>query len=206
MKAKLFVAVSGIVSIFVASAPLRADRLEMQNGDRYHGKVLSVSADTVVLESDVLGKVSVPRKHVARLVVGAEVQAPKAVTNLARTSTSTNEPAATPAVASASTNVDMSAALRNLGANTNVIRQIREQMLAGMPAEAAKYDEMVSGLMSGRLSLEDIRREAKSAADQLREVKRELGPEVGDSLDAYLHVLDGFLGESSASSPQAATK
>ena len=71
-------------------------------------------------------------------------------------------------------------------------------MLAGSPEAAGKYDEMVNGLMSGELNLNDLRREAKSSADQLRELKRDLGPEAGDSIDAYLVVLDNFLKETAA--------
>jgi hypothetical protein len=95
----------------------------------------------------------------------------------------------------ANTNLDLSAAFRNLGANTNFIGQIRQQVLAGNPAAASNYDELVSGLMSGKLSVDDLRREAKSSADQLRQLKRDLGPDAGDSVDAYLSVLDNFLKE-----------
>lgn len=69
-------------------------------------------------------------------------------------------------------------------------------MLSDSPEAANKYTEMVNGLMSGKLNLNDLRRDAKSSADQLRALKRDLGPEVGDSLDMYLQVLDGFLKES----------
>ena len=171
----------------VLAAPrLRADLVEMQNGDRYSGKVLSVSADTVVLDSEVLGKINVPRKKVASLMFGTNAAAPKAAANIARVSVSTNLPTTASSAALANTNLDLSAAFRNLGANTNFVGQIRQQMLAGSPEAAGKYDEMVNGLMSGELNLNDLRREAKSSADQLRELKRDLGPEAGDSIDAYL--------------------
>ena len=81
---------------------------------------------------------------------------------------------------------------------------MREQILAGSPEAGGKYDEMVNGLLSGTLNLNDLRREAILSADQLRELKRGLGPEAGDSLDAYLQVLDGFLKEMAAE-PTGAT-
>jgi hypothetical protein len=193
-----------MILLFVAAPRLRADLVEMQNGDRYSGKVLSVSADTVVLESEVLGKINVPRKKVASLAFGTNAAAPTAAANIARVSAPTNLPAAAPAAALANTNVDLSAALRRLGANTNFVAQIRQQMLTGSPEAAGKYDEMVNGLMSGELNLNDLRREAKSNADQLRELKRDLGPEAGDSIDAYLGVLDNFLKETAAE-PASAT-
>ena len=198
MRFKLLFVLSGMIFMFVAAPRLRADLVEMQNGDRYSGKVLSVSADTVVLESEVLGKINLPRKKVAPLMIGANAATPNTATNIARVSVSTNLPAAVPAAALANTNVDLSAAFRNLGANTNFIGQIRQQMLAGNSEAASNYDKLVSGLITGKLNLDDLRREAKSSADQLRELKRDLGPDAGDSIDAYLSVLDNFLKETAA--------
>ena len=62
---------------------------------------------------------------------------------------------------------------------------------------------MVGGLMSGSLSMGDLRREAKTAADQIRELKHELGPEAGDALDGYLAELNNFLNETAAESTNA---
>jgi len=182
----------------VAAPLLRADLVEMQNGDRYFGAVLSVSADTVVLQSEMLGKINVPRRKVASLEFGANATVRITSSNAAPVTVPKNTPTAASAAAVAGTNSDLSAALRNLGANTNFIRQIREQMLAGSPAAEGKYDELVNGLMSGKLNMNDLRREAKSSADQLRELKRDLGSDAGDSLDVYLAVLDEFLKQTAA--------
>ena len=198
MSAKLLLVSSGVFFIFVAAPSLRADQVEMQNGDRYFGKVLSMSADTVVLESDVLGRINVPRKKVASLALGTNATAPKVAPGATQISVSTDHPTTASSAALVGTNVDLSAAFRNAGANTNFVRQIREQMLAGSPEAAGKYDELVDGLMTGKLNLNDIRREAKSSADQLRALKHDLGPEAGDSLDVYLNVLDTFLKDTAA--------
>ena len=53
--------------------------------------------------------------------------------------------------------------------------------------------------MSGKLSVEDIRAEAKSAVDQLRALQREGGEESGFATDAYLAILDHFLKETAPS-------
>ena len=148
----------------------------MQNGDRYFGHVVSVSADTVVLNSEVLGKINVPRKNVASLAFGTNTVAPKAVANVAPVSVSTNLPAIAAPAGVANTNLDFSAALHNPGLGANSIRQIREQMLAGSPEAAGKFDTMVSGLLSGSISMNDLRREARSSADQLRQLKRRPRP------------------------------
>jgi hypothetical protein len=199
MRTKILFISSGILFLSVAVLRLSADEVDMQNGDRYFGKVLSVSADVVVLQSEVLGKINVPRKNVASLAFGTN-----AVTAI---SVATNPPAALSAPAMTDTNSDFSTALRVSGADTNAIQSIREQMLAASPEAAGKYDEMVNGLLSGQLNVDDLRREAQSDADQLRALKRELGPDAGESLDGYLDVLDDFLKESNsaAGSTNAAT-
>jgi len=195
MKSRLLYVLFGTVFMFLAAPRVRADVLEMQNGDRYSGKVLSVSADTVVLESEVLGKVVVPRKKVASVTLGTAAAALKAATNVAPIAISTNLPVAMPVAVLANTNLDLSAAFRNLGTNKNFIGQIRQQLLGDNPAASSNYDELVSGLMSGKLNMDDLRRQAKSSADQLRQLKQELGPDAGDAIDAYLSVLDNFLKE-----------
>jgi len=196
MRTKLLSVSSGIIFLSVAAFWLRADEVEMQNGDRYFGKVLSVSADTVMLDSEMLGKIKVPRKNVASLSFGTNAPAPKMKSNVAHVSAPTNLPIAVPPSAATGTNADLSAAIRSLVADTNLTGNIRDQMLAGSPEATAKYDAMVSGLLSGSMSMDDLRREVQSDADQLRALKRDLGPDAGDSLDGYLDVLDDFLNES----------
>lgn len=201
MSTKLLSVSSGMVLLFTAAFWLRADEVNMQNGDRYFGHVVSVSADTVVLNSEVLGKINVPRKNVASLAFGTNTVAAKLATNVAPVSVPTNLPVVAAPAGAANTNLDFSAALQNPGLGVNSIRQIREQMLAGSPEAAGKFDTMVNGLLTGSMSMDDLRREAKSSADQLRELKRDLGPEAAESLDGYLEVLDDFLKESETTAP-----
>jgi hypothetical protein len=203
MSLKLLFTRSGMILGLIVALGLRADVLEMQNGDRYSGKVISVSPDTVVLTNEVLGKITVPRSKVANLSFGTNTVVPKVAVALAPP-VSTNLPAIAAPSAGANTNMDLSAAFRQLGASTNFVGQVRQQMLAGSPEATRKYDEMVSGLLSGQLSVGDIRQQAQAAAAQLREMKRELGPEADESLDGYLQVLDSFIKET-ANEPAPAT-
>lgn len=184
----------GILLFALVVPNLHADLVEMQNGDRYFGKVLSVSADTVVFSSEMLGKINVPRHKVASLTFGNHVAAPPAMRQPAQ-NVPTNIPLATASSPLTNPNVDLSAALRGLGAGTNFMAQIRQQMLAGSPEAASKYDEMVSGLLSGKMNLNDLRREAQSSAAQIQELKQELGPDAAESLDGYLDVLNQFIQE-----------
>jgi hypothetical protein len=205
MRIKLWLTWSGMILMLIVAPGLRADVLEMQNGDRYSGKVMSVSPDTVVLNSEVLGKITVPRNQVVSLSFGTNAIVARATGNPAQP-IATNIPTATAPAAGVDTNVDLSAAFRQLGANTNFVGQIRQQMLAGNPEAARKYDELVSGLLSGQLNVSDVRQQAQTAAAQLRELKRQLGPEANESLDGYLQVLDSFIKETANEPKDAAPK
>ena len=193
MSAKLPAIVCGLVFLVGAARVLPADQLELQNGDRLSGHVVSVSADAVVLENEVLGKVTVPRKKVVSLAFGTNSVARVAAGELPRLTVPTNLPAAAALIDVAKTN----------GGTNDVMRQVREQLLAGSPAAASKFDAMAAGLMSGKLSLNDLRREAKSSVAQLQELKRELGADADDSLDGYLEVLNSFLQETPAAPTNA---
>jgi hypothetical protein len=175
--------------MFLAAAA-RADQLQMLNGDRYTGKILSMSSNSIVLESDVLGKLTLPRNRVSTVMFGATTATNAAPPVSAAATAAASSPN------SAATNNDLSAALRNLGANTNFIEQVRQQMLTGAdPAASQKYDELVGGLMSGKMNLNDLRNEAKASIDQINQLKRELGPQADSSLDSYLSILQNFVNE-----------
>lgn len=186
----IFAALKVGLVLLLSPVSLFADQLQMQNGDRYTGKVVSVTEDSLVLQSDVLGKVTLPRNKIASLTFGdakATNAAPSAPVVAATPTVSPN---------TATTGADLAAAFRNLGADTNFVQQIRQQMLAGSPQGGQKYDELVNGLMTGKLNLYDIRSQAKASIDQINELKRELGPEAGDALDSYLNILQNFVNES----------
>lgn len=184
----------------------------MQNGDRYFGKVLSMSADTVMLDSDMLGKIKVPRKMVSGLVFGASSAAPAVATRVPHAAGPTNlvidmsaahriDRTVTPA---ANTNASLASAFQQLGSNTNFVGQIRDQMLGSSPAATAKYDEMLTSMMNGSMSLDDLRQQAKTAADQLRALKQQEGADADSSLDGYLQQLDSFIKETdNAPNPSA---
>lgn len=186
MSSKSSFARAGMIFLFAVALGLRADLVEMRNGDRYVGRVLSVDTNTVAVQSAVLGKINLPRTNVASLTFGPDAAAPA-------------PPPAAPSLADfVKTNAELAAALRSPGTNAASLTQIREQMLGGNPEAIGKFNELLGGLMTGKLNVEDIRREAKSAADQLREYRRELGPEAGGTFDGYLKVLDRFLNEADA--------
>lgn len=182
--------------IFGGATLLRADQIQMQNGDRFSGNVVSITPNAVVLQSDVLGRVTLERGKVANISLGAG-----AIQSVAAPAASV--PAPTPAVpspqkaAGGQATIDIGAALRGLGANTNAIEQIHKQFLDGAGPEATqKFNDLLGGLTSGQIDINGLRQQAKDAADKLRKMKKDVGGEAGDMLDAYLNILDSFLAQS----------
>lgn len=175
-------------ALLIAKPFVRADQIEMQNGDHYQGKVLSLNADVLVLQNDILGTVKLPRGKVAQITMGT-----------AATVATTAQPPRTNALARAQLADGTNApalSLPQLNTNVSSIQQVREQVLNGASPEAmAKFNELAGGLLTGKLSVADIRAQAKSAADQLRALKSDLGEDSGFAVDSYLAILDRFLGD-----------
>lgn len=195
MKIKLLTVISGMCFLFASGS--KADELDMQNGDRYFGKVVSVSPDAVIMNSEILGKITVPRNKVSCLAFGTNTITLKSIinTNTTQAGNNTTTSITNTFLKIGDPHQDLAAAFHSLGAGTNFIRQIRDQLLAGSPEANSKYDQMINDLLSGRLDMNGLRRQAQASADQIHELKRELGSDAGDSLDGYLQVLEQFLNE-----------
>ena len=184
-----------VVLLSFAAPCAQADQVEMQNGDHYVGNVVSLSADTLVLQNEVLGTVRLPRTKVAHIQLGSSP-----VTGTAPLPSSANGKARANSTARAAAATNSSPVLHQLGAHTNLIRQVQKQFLAGAGPEAnQKFDELLGGLMSGKMNMDDLRAQAQSAADQLRAMKREGGQDAGFAADTYLTILDHFLKETAPS-------
>lgn len=195
----------GVVGLFLQTTPLHADQVEMQNGDRYVGKVLSLDTSTLILKNDNLGTVRIARNKVANVTFGANTIP---TTNTAPATVVTNSQPQTATVVTTNGQADLAASLKALGANTNFIKQVQSQFLAGAGPEANnKFNDMVAGLMNGNMNINDLRAQAKQAAANLRQMKREVGDDTG-MLDGYLSILENFLQESEpgTNSPPAQAK
>jgi hypothetical protein len=143
------------------------------------------------VKSEVLGTLRLPRSKVAAITFGP-VQATNALVLPARTN------AALPKRAAAVTNTASggSPVLKGMTVPTNLLQQVQQQVLSDAGPEAnAKFNELLGGLLSGNLSVGDIRAQAKTAADQLRVLDRESGEDEGTAAGVYLSILDQFLKE-----------
>ena len=173
------------------SSFLLADQVCMQNGDVFNGTVLSVSTNSLVLNNENLGVINVPREKVAAIhfgaavVVGASSQVPLMPT----APTALGSPNAS--------SPDLTTALRGLRDQTNLLQQVQSQVMgaSASPDASAKFNELVDGLSTGKMNINDLRAQASEAAQQIKELKKELGPNDSGEMDSYLTILNSFLQE-----------
>ena len=176
-----------VLALMLAANCLHADQVEMKNGDRYVGSVLSLNAEVLVLQNDVLGTVKLPRGKVSHITMG---------TTATPAENAQPSPPSEPLHAPQAVGTNKAFSLPELKTNATSIQQVRDQFLSDATPEAkAKFNELAGGLLTGKLSVADIRAEARSAAEQLRAMKADLGEDAGFAVDGYLAILDRFLND-----------
>jgi hypothetical protein len=180
----------GAVIIFCLTLdwPNRADTIELINGDRYSGTVLSVTLSNVSLRSEIQGLVVLPRDKVGTIAFNqttAKTNSLQTKTTLDGKIATVTPPPATLAQPGISTN------------SSNLVARVQDQLLAGSGPEATqKYNQMATDFLSGKMSLSDLRKQAQETLMSMEQAKKDLGPEVGDVVDSYLSILRDFLQES----------
>lgn len=175
-----------LAAVFCA-ATVRADLLSMSNGDRYHGAIQLVNEKEVHLQSEILGLIKIPRTKVTAIQFG-----------------DVKETAAPVAKASSA------AASDQLGFDPKAVEKVQQEFLGTATPEAnAMFSEMLQGLSSGKISVNDIRSQAMDTLKQLKELQAELGEEGDNSLLAtYGSILEKFVraGGTNLASTNAAPK
>jgi hypothetical protein len=175
----------GVLLLAVSVLRLLGDDLETVNGEKYVGRVGLVTDKVVVFQSDTAGKITLPREKVASLSM--RQKAPERI--------AAGDKNGKPVRAANESEIE--SAVRDLKTNNLIVRQVQNQLLAQAGPEAnQKFNELLSGLMSGSLSVQDLRAEAKSIRDQVQSLRKELGEEEGGwALDGYLSILDRFINQ-----------
>ena len=178
---------------------LRADQVAMQNGDKYNGNVLSVTTSAVVLQNDNLGRVTLARSNIVGISFGkAAAKGSSPVTS------SPGIRIGQPVTAQTNAGLDLPSALRGIRDQTNLIQQVQSQFLdSASPNATSKFNEFIKGLGTGEIDLNGLRAEAQSAADQLRSLKKDVGPDSSGAMDSYLAILDSFLQETATANVAA---
>jgi hypothetical protein len=179
---------SALVIAALAALPVSADSVQLANGDVLNGKVLSLDDKQLRLESDTLGQVNIARVKIVAIMLGDQ-KAPKAGTSSA---------AQTP-----------EAVLKQLqlgGVNPKDVSEIQKLFpLLATPEASQYFNDTVKGLLAGTRSVDDIRKEAIRARDELKKMTKGLGPDVESSVAPYLSILEKFIGETAptAKKPKA---
>lgn len=185
-----FTLCGGLLSL-LPGAPAFADEVQMRNGDRYGGKVITLTNEVLLLKSDVLGEVKLPKSKVRLILLGES-----ATNAVHQPGTNALQTTATPLI-NQNDRAQINAMLRRLASNPTTVEQVRTDLLSQATPEAAgKFNQMLSALMSGEMNIDDLRVQAKSTADQVRALKDELGEDAGWALDGYLAILDNFVRQS----------
>jgi hypothetical protein len=168
----------------------------MLNGDRYVGRVVSLGADTLVIQSEVLGTLKLPRAKISTITLSSAADKITNSVRIAPAMVRSNNLAKTSMALRTNASPDFAATMKELGGSSNMVQQIQQQLLGGAGPEAqAKFNDLLGGLLSGKLNLDDLRAEAKSTLAQARSARKELGEENSSMLDSYMAILDSFLRE-----------
>src|ERR1041385_662438 len=151
-----------LIVLLALSAPvLRADVVECENGDRYNGKVLLVDEHKVKVQNDITGVLSIPRAKVSVITFG----------NPKPSHASLSAPGT-----AASTNLSGLSPNKPLQFDPSAIQQVQNQILGDANPEANQmFQEMVRGLMGGKMDLGDIQVKAQSTLKELKELQKDLG-------------------------------
>jgi hypothetical protein len=175
----------------------RADQVIMQNGDILNGKVITMTTNTLVLQNENLGIVTLARTKVSNITLG--VVMPRALgPTVSINNAASMLPSTSPQTNSTS---DLQSMFRGIRDQSNLVQQVEAQVLgsSASPEAANKFNELLDGLSTGKIDMSELRAQAQSAASQLQEYKKEMGPDAGEEIDGYLAILNNFLQETGQS-------
>jgi len=170
-------------AICLLPALLRADVIELVNGDRYYGSLIAVTQTNVELKSEIQGKVNIPRDKVATIMfretAAQRAEVAKSITGKKNAKSSA-----------------LAEELRAQGISPKDISKVPEEILSGANPEATEqFKEMLAGLVTGQISTDSIRVQAQKSVEEIHAMKEDLGEEAGELLDGYLLILENFLKE-----------
>jgi len=169
----------------------KADQVVMQNGDILNGVVLTMNTNSIVLQDANLGIVTLPRAKVSNIAFGAAAAQSKTASpsNLAIIGH--------PGTAQTDSTSSLASQLRGIRNQTNLVAEVQAQILgdSASPAAVDKFNELLDGLSTGKIDMNELRAEAQSAALQLQSFTNEMGPDASGEADGYLSILNNFLQE-----------
>ena len=210
----------GVVAVLLMTLSLHesaADRLQLSNGDEINGELLEFSGDTIKFRHAILGEFSVPRKQVHAIELGEKRGGNRIMADGTEAGPETPEEvidrlvnpefdrAAVKKLGKGAkqhaTPQDAVDQLRREGVDAKTMGQLHSLLPGfGSPEVQGVFRDRVEGLMSGSLSINDIRNEAIDVRGQLKELMDDLGPN-GAALNGYYGILDGFIKKTDPNMP-----
>ncbi len=166
-----------------------ADTIELTNGDVLNGQVISLDGQQLVLKSELLGELKLARDKVSAIHLGDK---PILTRNAAAAAQAPAKPALDPEVQKVLNAVPSSDdVLKQLqvggGINPQMIGELQTKFpLLNTPEAGQYFNDTLGGLMTGKLNIQDVRKDAITARDGLlgfaeRTRSRRRGPQ-------WLHV------------------
>ncbi|QDT35944.1 hypothetical protein [Stratiformator vulcanicus] len=190
-----------------------ADTIRLENGDTLSGHVKSLDDQNLVLASDVLGDVTLKRTKVAEIYLGDNrPQEPVATVVPAppKQDATANKAGGVAGALGlgqgtlpAQQNLnDILGQLQSGGVSADTMEGLQQQFpLLADPKVSSMFRDRVGGLMSGRLDVQDIRKDAVQALDMIEELEADLGPQAAQALQGYKGILQNFVQRSAPVEP-----
>lgn len=194
---RYFPAAFTFAAIAFISSSMLADSVELSNGDVLHGKVVSLDGSLLKLRSEVHGEMSIARDKVARISLGDGPAKP-----------ASEKPAAKGKAEAEVNPQDRARQLLKDGVNPKDLAALQQQFpaLATSPQAQKYFNDTVAGLVSGKLDVQDLRKDAIKARNELKALQADLKKQLGDDggmLDGYLSILEKFIAETEPAKPPA---
>ncbi len=204
MNNRISLSVLACVALAVCMCSASAETIELKNGDKFSGKVISVDATNVILENEILGRVKIPRAKIVAIFLGEQASRPETkdfpkpdknpdeVIKRVLESAGKFSPDSIKGKGS-KTPADVVRELQTKGIDPQELSGIYQKLpLLAVPGVKKYFNDKVTGLASGRLNLQDIRKDAVKARDGLKDLQKDLGPD-GKALEGYLSILNAFI-------------
>ncbi len=189
------VATAAFSLLLGATTCVQADLIETKTGDLYNGTLISMDAHNLIMTNEILGRITLPRNKIARITLAP---APA----LSASAVATNPIVPMPATNTAAKARSLLQQPASVAGSLNIMQWVQQELLTGAdPTAQAKFQALAGGLLSGQISEAQIRAEAQTASQQLRQLKKVLGDDFGDELEGCLNILDHFLSQPVSTAP-----
>jgi len=207
--------------LFSIEDAVRADEVELVNGDLFTAKIISLDEKQLKVKSELLGELTIDRAKVRQITLGERLPPAAAVGSRSLAPHTKNTAAAPTSLEDLLKQLQKSGGAAQLtpeevikqfeaaGGDAAELAELKKNMpLFAAPEVQAYFHKQVGGLLDGSLKIDDIRNEAIRARNETKAMVKDFGPEVEAALAPYLGILEKFINDTAptAKSPAAPGK